>query len=255
MPKKINLIGQRFGRLIVTEQAESIQTPNGRSHVAWKCKCDCGKEIISRGDCLRNGHTISCGCKQQENRELAGKNRKINLIGKVFGKLTVIKETEKRASSGDVIWLCQCECGNQVEVIASNLKRKKNGTISCGCTHSKGEEKISQLLIQMNIPFEYQKQFNNCNYPDTNKKARFDFYIDNFLLLEYDGEQHFFCKDSGWNNEQNFQRVQYTDAYKNQWCKENNIPLVRIPYTDFSKLTKNYIEQLLQHYGYKKFDF
>lgn len=37
MPKKIDLTNKRFGKLTVLSQAENIQTPNGRSHVAWNC--------------------------------------------------------------------------------------------------------------------------------------------------------------------------------------------------------------------------
>ena len=48
-----NRIGERYGHLLVIEQAPNIITPNGRSHVAWKCLCDCGNEKIIRGDLLR----------------------------------------------------------------------------------------------------------------------------------------------------------------------------------------------------------
>lgn len=55
---------------------------------------------------------------------------KIEMIGKVFGKLTVISEAEK-SKSGNVKWLCRCECGNETTVIGSKLR---NGhTKSCGC--------------------------------------------------------------------------------------------------------------------------
>ena len=58
---------------------------------------------------------------------------KKDLTGLVVGKLTVLQPTEKRASNGAIIWLCQCECGNKCEVISSNLIRLKNPTSSCGC--------------------------------------------------------------------------------------------------------------------------
>lgn len=61
--KKINLMGQRFGRLTVVEQ--NLAAKNGS--YTWICKCDCGnitKPI--RGDCLRNGHRKSCGCIKKE---------------------------------------------------------------------------------------------------------------------------------------------------------------------------------------------
>ena len=74
MPKKINLIGQKYGRLTVLSEAEKIRTPNGRSHVAWLCECECGKQIVVRSECLRNGHTTSCGCKKLERTTEMGKN-------------------------------------------------------------------------------------------------------------------------------------------------------------------------------------
>jgi hypothetical protein len=49
---------QKYGRLLVIEYAGK-----GKNRRAlWKCKCDCGKEIVACGHCLRNGNTKSCGC-------------------------------------------------------------------------------------------------------------------------------------------------------------------------------------------------
>ncbi len=55
--KKLDLTGQRFGRLTVLEQAENV---NGRT--AWRCRCDCGRGTIAKSCHLRNGHVRSCGC-------------------------------------------------------------------------------------------------------------------------------------------------------------------------------------------------
>lgn len=57
--------------------------------------------------------------------------RKIDLTGKIFGKLTVIKEHPERTPQGSVQWVCQCECGNSTIVSGDNLRR--NHTLSCGC--------------------------------------------------------------------------------------------------------------------------
>lgn len=55
--KKIDLTGQRFGRLVVIREAGR---KNG--HVAWLCRCDCGNEVVINGAYLRNGKSQSCGC-------------------------------------------------------------------------------------------------------------------------------------------------------------------------------------------------
>lgn len=55
--KKLDLTGQRFGKLTVLAPAENI---GGRT--AWLCRCDCGNETAVRTNRLRSGHTSSCGC-------------------------------------------------------------------------------------------------------------------------------------------------------------------------------------------------
>lgn len=58
MRKLLDLIGKKFGRLVVIRQENSNQNKKSR----WLCKCDCGKKTIIIGSNLKNGHTQSCGC-------------------------------------------------------------------------------------------------------------------------------------------------------------------------------------------------
>lgn len=53
------------------------------------------------------------------------------MIGKRFGRLVVLGETDRRSAGGHIIWFCQCDCGNRVEVMGGNLRR--GNTFSCGC--------------------------------------------------------------------------------------------------------------------------
>lgn len=55
--QKLDLSGQRFGKLVVLSPAENI---GGRT--AWHCQCDCGRQTTVITSHLRNGHTRSCGC-------------------------------------------------------------------------------------------------------------------------------------------------------------------------------------------------
>ena len=57
--------GVRYGRLIAISPIEQF-TSTGTRKWAWKCKCDCGKEIITRADNLGNSETKSCGCYKCE---------------------------------------------------------------------------------------------------------------------------------------------------------------------------------------------
>ena len=248
MPAKIDLTNKKFGRLQVLKQADNIKTPNGRSHVAWLCECECGNQIVVRGDNVRNGHTISCGCRKREIIAEAGKNRISDFIGKTFGRLTVKEDSGKRENNGNVLWECECSCGNIVYVSTSNLTRTKEPTISCGCAKSKGEEKIIGSLIEAQIPFISQKKFDTCVFPDTGRQLIFDFYLpEQNILIEYDGEQHF---HKVRNDRYGYDGIIKRDNFKNQWCKTNNISLIRIPYTEYEQIDANYMRRIIQRNGW-----
>lgn len=66
MSKALNLIGERVGRLVVISR-EPVQDRNGKKIAFWKCKCDCGNEIITQTHCLRRKNaTKSCGCYKSD---------------------------------------------------------------------------------------------------------------------------------------------------------------------------------------------
>ena len=63
-----DLTGQTFGRLHVVERATDYANPWNPMlrKTRWRCYCDCGKEVIVIGECLKNGATRSCGCLKKE---------------------------------------------------------------------------------------------------------------------------------------------------------------------------------------------
>jgi hypothetical protein len=62
----MNLIGQRYGKLVVVKQADNYVSPGGKRARRWACVCDCGgKTTVSTND-LRSGNTKSCGCRRRE---------------------------------------------------------------------------------------------------------------------------------------------------------------------------------------------
>jgi hypothetical protein len=62
MPKFIDRTGQRFGRLVILEEAGR----NNLKKVMWRCLCDCGKKTTVPSGGLVTGNTTSCGCFLQE---------------------------------------------------------------------------------------------------------------------------------------------------------------------------------------------
>jgi hypothetical protein len=111
VPKKIDLIGQRFGRLQVTAYVGNSK---------WSCVCDCGACVAIDGRDLRTGHTKSCGCLRRE-------FRRIDLIGKRFDRWTALAFVGGK----DRAWFCMCDCGALVVVNGSHLRGGR--TKSCGC--------------------------------------------------------------------------------------------------------------------------
>jgi len=97
------------------------------------------------------------------------------------------------------------------------------------CNDSKGEKYITNYLKTNNHIFERQKTFKDC----INICALpFDFYLTKYnICIEYDGKQHYaICKHFG--GEKAFNELKNRDEIKNNYCKNNNIKLIRISYKD-----------------------
>lgn len=128
MGAAVNLLGQRFGQLIVIAKA-----PNYKRKTCWLCKCDCGNEVIKTTSNLRSGHAKSCGCSYYEKANCKG----INPVGQRFGRLIVTKlygvKNHKR------IWECKCDCGGTAHLPTSSLKVTK----SCGCLQIESTKKTN----------------------------------------------------------------------------------------------------------------
>ncbi len=69
---RMDLTGQRYGRLLILGEAKRTQTPNGIWHRRWTCQCDCSKIVAVDMGAIRAGNILSCGCL---NRELVSKRR------------------------------------------------------------------------------------------------------------------------------------------------------------------------------------
>ena len=286
MPAKINLLNQKFGKLLVIEETEKRKNKS----VLWKCQCECGNIIEYSTKELRSDGIVQCpecGNSRKPNNDLTE-----NIIGKKFGNLTVISKSDGR-QSGKILYKCLCDCEKQSIVYATRTDLIRGHTLSCGC--AKRKYKIGDIInnrkvigysgIKKNGRYYYSCQCllcdriydslgqgleNSCScgcqtsigeyniiqelnknnikfikeYCFSNSKLRFDFALLNennqvYRLIEFDGEQHYEenIKNSGWNT---FERYQYTlehDLLKNKLAKENNIPLVRIPYWERDNIT------------------
>jgi hypothetical protein len=62
----IDLVGRRFGRLVVSHRHGTRVQPNGCKRPTFGCVCDCGQRVVVAGTNLRSGNSRSCGCLRAE---------------------------------------------------------------------------------------------------------------------------------------------------------------------------------------------
>lgn len=202
---------------------------NQETWVRFKCKIHLDKGIQDIG--WYHLKTCAVGCayctgryKTTEDfiKEMNEINSDIEIIGEYTGSENLVK--------------CRCKiCGHEWNPIGRSLR---NGQGCPACTSSKGEIKVKHFLDNYGVKYITQKTFDDCIYKE---KLRFDFYLPDYnMLIEYDGEQHFkpvdFAnKGIAWANKI-FEYNQIKDKIKNNYCENNNIKLVRIPYWEFNNI-------------------
>ena len=214
-----DLTGQTFGYLT------PLYWEKGKG---WTCQCKCGNTITVSTAYLTTGHTTSCGCKKHMTKNIK------NMLGFENDYLKVVGQEEKVKGKYPK-WICLCKtCGRTFHLEGKHIRLYD--LQSCGCVHSKGEQKIIKLLEENNI--QYSKEYTFKDLKGIHGGSlRFDFaiFIDNKLshLIEYNGKQHYDRPGGKWAD--GFDICQMHDKLKMQYCKDHNIELRIIKYDqDFS---------------------
>lgn len=137
---KMEVIGKRFGRLVVLRR-KGADRPLRYQVV---CACDCGNEWGGYLYSLTAGDTKSCGCLNSElsTARNIGMQRHDDLTGLRFGRLTVVSR-DGTSPGRSARWLCLCECGTE-KAISSHSLRVMNQK-SCGCLQ---REKAKALMTK-----------------------------------------------------------------------------------------------------------
>lgn len=94
-----DLVGQRFGRLLVLERAH-----NRAGRVAWTCECECGNQTVVLSGNLQPGRTESCGCLHRERATAANKAHKRKAApghGAVHDRLAALRGRAKDHTCAD----------------------------------------------------------------------------------------------------------------------------------------------------------
>lgn len=160
--KMIDIANQRFHRLVALFPVRS----GGR--VKWLCKCDCGNLVVVPITFLKSGNTKSCGCLQKEKAvERWNQYRENNdVIGKKFGKLTVLEFVG--IENQEAMYRFLCDCGN---IVIKSLHCVSSGnTRSCGCLLSEFRDATKYDLIGQKFG-----QLTVISYAGINKYGGTDF--------------------------------------------------------------------------------
>lgn len=240
------LIGFENDKWIVGEHVAKKDCP-WKSHDTgnWVTCKKCGHQWLERANELK---IQRAQCPECNPFTIGRGHIDISFIGRRFGSLVVDKFD--KPSGGTSKWWCYCDCGNYVSVRKDHLLGRyklKNGrrcweaTRSCGCQNKSLGERTVQTLLENNL-VNFTIQY---IIPELSRYMKFDFAIyDNDFnmigLIEYDGVQHFIAVEQ-WGDEGKLEITQERDRRKNEYCQQHQIPLLRIPYTDLTKLNWEYL--------------
>lgn len=189
-----------------------------------KCKClICNKEFKAQFGYLLQGHAHnSCADRSKLGRSFDEFKQLVENNSPEFELLDITYKSSVKS-------IVKCKnCGTVREAGKDYLIR---GHIRCQRCKSKmkslPEFQIENFLIKNNIEHKFQKTFKLLKV-DKRHALRFDFYLPNYnLCIEYDGQGHY-KKDFVFNRTGIVDNS--NDIRKNEYCKEHNIKLLRIPY-------------------------
>lgn len=165
---------------------------------------------------------------------------KCNSMNKIINSILEFEEMLNKESYKLLDWcnfktrkskvLTMCPNNHIYEV---SFDKFKQGRRCRRCNISKGERKIIKVLEDNNIDFLTEYIFKDCK---NRFGLPFDFYLPKYnICIEYDGEQHY--KIGKFNNNLlELMNIKRRDYIKTDYCKNNNIDLLRIPYWDFDNI-------------------
>lgn len=213
---------ENFGYKLLSKEYK-----NNKTELEIQCN-DCGNIFHMRFNNFKDGKH-RCECKS---KPLVLTYEYVKNYIESCGYKLLSKEYKNNATYL-LVW-----CGNPnhkpYKVKFNNFKDCNSRCPECNTT-SKGEEKIKEILIKYNIKFNQQYLFNDCR---NTRPLPFDFYLLQYnITIEYDGRQHY--KLDCFNmNLLDLMNLKYNDNKKTQYCNNNNIKLIRIPYWDFNNIEK-----------------
>ena len=157
----------------------------------------------------------------------------ILIVGKENGVKIINPEDYVKWDKKNLKCVCQ-ECGKIYFASYGALSKGKSIYCPhCSKSESIGERRVKHYLEEKNINFKQEKSFDDCR---ATNPLPFDFYLPDYnICIEYQGQQHYKVIEY-FGNKDGFKKRKINDNIKKQYCKENNITLIEIPYWNFNNI-------------------
>ena len=151
LSKSLDLTNQHFGKLTVIGRGEDYVSPSGVHLLRWKCKCECGNDIVVGYSALIKNPTISCGCKNKKSTPRTHIKPR-NVVGTKIGMVDIIEEKEPHITpngSKQRIVIGKCSCGNIFETRLAALQKTGRCRKCAGKAHrlDVAGQRFGQLIV------------------------------------------------------------------------------------------------------------
>ncbi len=202
---------------------------NSKTKVKILCKTH-GEFYQTPTSHLNGSGCYHCGCMSTKLSLLSNTTNFVTKSKEIHGSKYTYDNVEYINSQTKVQIYCNLH-GHFLQTPNNHLRGQE--CPHCAQNISKGELTIKSILTDNNISFIQEYRFDDCKY---NKTLPFDFYIPQLnTCIEFDGKQHF-KPIQYFGGEEAFIKQQIKDNIKDEYCRTNNIRLLRIPYTEFNNI-------------------
>lgn len=217
-----NIYGDQF---IVLEEYINNETK-------IKIHCNkCGKDIMKAPVKMTGSEKSGCYICNKKNNYKDKKFLQNELDEKYPNEFYVIEEYVNARTP----ILMRRKCGHYHRISPDNALRGK-GCLHCGIKQSKYMDFVENYFLKNNITYIKEKRFDLCKNIRT---LPFDYYLPKYNeCIEVDGEFHFDRNSVYINNRSKYEEVHKRDLIKNEFCKKENIRLLRLPYFEFENFEK-----------------
>ena len=207
---------------IAVEQYINMRTP-----ILHKCLIHNLEWITTPSSTLQGCGCIKCKGEKISNNFLKSHEQYVEELKEINPNIVVLEQY----LGANIPILHKClKDGNEWYVSPSSIL---NGYGCPQCRETKGERRIRIYLDKHHITYKYQQLFDDCI---DIKPLPFDFYLSDYnIAIEYDGKQHFEPVEH-FGGKEGYEYTIRHDKIKTEYCKNNGILLLRIPYFKYNNI-------------------